>query len=267
MESHCKTDQASKIISLEWIYTPEIFFEEDISVDIKNNKLSIGQGKAKCLIDTNQYKENPGIIEDIHKTLYLRFQSALIYKYAEFLLSAPAVNFNADQPGYLGPIFITAHGLAHSSRSKPLDLIVINDEGVIQRDTAQERRIHQKKYADLIEKYRSDAVATAILMFFNDAVNDPKRELFHLYNIIDALGKRFKNEKGVTDNLGITENSLDFFHKYAHEKYFEARHPGLHVGKLQHAPIAILEKERLIARELFEAYLDFLEREQNSTLL
>lgn len=90
------------------------------------------------------------------------------------------------------------------------------------------------------------------------SVKDPDNELVHLYEIGDALAKKFGD--AVRAKLGITRAQWSRFGRLANnEPLRQGRHRGKNAGNLRDATEGELQEARGIARTMIEAYLQFLE--------
>lgn len=92
-------------------------------------------------------------------------------------------------------------------------------------------------------------------------MNNPRNELVHLYEIRDALAKRFGGEKGARSALGITRAQWSELGRLADaEPILQGRHSGAHFGSLRDATAAELSSAREIGRGMIEAYFAYLEK-------
>lgn len=142
-----------------------------------------------------------------------------------------------------------------------IDFTLTDKDGNIVRDTQAERIRKKQSLADLSEKFgRADATAKSILKSYKMAVADPDNELVHLYEIRDALAKKFGGERQACNVLDISSRQWSRLGQLANdERLKQGRHRGKSLGDLRDATEAELEEARNIARYFVEAYLTYLE--------
>ncbi len=71
---------------------------------------------------------------------------------------------------------------------------------ILKRDRIEEK----KRVAELVSCSSGDALLMSLLQSQNTAINDPDNELVHLYEIRDALSKKFGDQGKAQKVLGIT---------------------------------------------------------------
>ncbi len=119
-----------------------------------------------------------------------------------------------------------------------------------------ERRIELAQRASV---FITDTVANAILRSYSAAVNDPKNELVHLYEIRDALSQHFGGESAATTALQISSAQWSRLGQLSNnEPLTQGRHRGKQLGVLRDATNAELTEARDIARAMIESYLAYL---------
>ncbi len=149
------------------------------------------------------------------------------------------------------------HDTLHLDAS--LDLVHRDAAGNIIFDSKADRIKETKEWAHLAAKHINDPIAAALLKSYNEAINDPANELTHLYEIRDALSKKFSADNGARSTLTISRNAWSKFGKLANDDpLYEGRHRGQNVGQLRHATESELNEVRRIAREMILAYLKYL---------
>jgi hypothetical protein len=141
------------------------------------------------------------------------------------------------------------------------DIIVKDKYGNVISDSRKERIEKKKKLAELAEKYRQkDSVVGSLLNSYNGAVNDPDNELVHLFEIREAITKKFGKESDAKRTLGIIRTQWSRFGKLANDEPLkQGRHRGKNPGVLRDATDVELREVRGIALNLIEAYLNYLE--------
>ena len=142
------------------------------------------------------------------------------------------------------------------------EFIITDKDGNAIVDSKRDRIAKKKELAALAEKYRgSDATAASLLNSYRMAVNEPNNELVHLYEIRDALSKRFGDDSAARHALNITSKKWSRLGILANrEPLKQGRHRGENPGALRDATESELEEARDMAKAFVEAYLLYLER-------
>ena len=137
------------------------------------------------------------------------------------------------------------------------DIIIKDEDGNVISDTKQERIDKKKWFAETSVKFRSkDQTLDQMLKSYSASVSDPNNELVHLYEIRDAVSKKFGGKSKASSNLGITKNEWRVFGLIANKKpLLQGRHRGSYAGNLRQADVSELETCRKIASKTVENYM------------
>jgi hypothetical protein len=99
-----------------------------------------------------------------------------------------------------------------------------------------------------------------MLRSFNNAINDANNELVHLYEIRDALAKKYGGEDGTRKVLRITSAQWSRLGElYNDPSIRQGRHRGKASHPLRDATEAELTEARGLAAAMIEAHLDHIE--------
>ena len=147
---------------------------------------------------------------------------------------------------------------ALSFRSQ-LDTVHRGASGVVMHDSKAERIEENTKFIEsLMPKLTSSEILNALLESYNAAVSDSANELFHLYEILDALSTRSGGDAEACQKLQITKGKWKRLKYLANKAPLkEGRHRGTH-SKLRHATTAELNEARTIAREIITVFANQL---------
>ncbi len=251
--------EGTKIV-LEWTYSPKNFFEEKIEFRAEQYELVLDDGKASVTMDADVYDCNPIIREQLDQQLEDRFLGAQLINRQPFELSKSVLC--RIHPDGRKDIAISIHSAVMVASAGTLDIIVRDAEGNIITDSKQERLERRERFAELAAKFRGiDTTADGILLSFNASVQDPDNELIHLYEIRDALYRRFGKDSVVQNELGISNSRWRRLGRLANtEPIRQGRHRGQHTGVLRDATPNELKSARDIAVEMIFAYLEYLEK-------
>lgn len=251
----------NKVVSvqLEWKYSPETYIEEPISVEFEGGTLEIKDGVALALVDPELFHADHSIRDELTRKVESRLHAVQIMTHKSFELSKPSrTEIQEDGRKHY---FVEVDSCVIATSLGSVDSTVKDKDGNIVSDTKRERLDRQSKFADLVEKHRaSDATLDQMLKSYQQSVKDPSNELVHLYEIRDALSKKFGSRNATIEALGNTSREWDEIGKLANYLPLEqGRHRGQAVGSLRSAEPSELETARKSAAHLVEKYLEFLE--------
>ncbi len=244
---------------LEWKYSPPTYLEEPITLSFEGGALEIKDGTAIATIDPEKHDTGNSIERELTKKIESRLLAVQITTHKNYELSKPSridITDRGERIVHLGPTSFVG-----TIRFGCVDITIADKNGCIITDTKSERRNKQDRIALLIEKHRqSDDVLRRILMSYKEAVKDPANELVHLYEIRDALSRRFRSKKTAMRKLGIDRLEWNEIGELANARPLkQGRHRGKAVGPLRDAENVELEKARKIVAGWVEKYLEYLE--------
>jgi hypothetical protein len=221
----------------------------------------INTGKVEARIDPKAYDKEHKMRDELHNVLNDRFLGVQLLTHKPYELSKSSLyrehaDGRREYTLFIGPA-ISVETAGH------LDLIVKDKDGNILSDTRRDRINKKKEFAELVEKYRKDdKFVDSMLAFYEAAIRDPKNELVHLFDIWEALEKRFGGETQTLATLGISRSKRRVLGRLSNdEPLHQGRHRGAKVGELRDATEAELEEARSIVREMIENYLHYLENQ------
>lgn len=81
----------SKIVSiyLEWVYTPENYFEGPVTISFDGGAIEIDRGKVLARIEPEMFIENKELAEDLDDQVENRFHDAQLENHRSYDLSMP----------------------------------------------------------------------------------------------------------------------------------------------------------------------------------
>lgn len=253
--------QHGDIIVLEWTFTPSVYFEESINLESPDYTMIIDNGKVEAKISAEVFEMNPTMKDILHDKLNDRFLGTQLVTHKPYELSKasmyrlhPDGRKDKDITILLEPSIIRVSSTA--------EVITTDKDRNIIIDSKRDRIRKKKELAALAEKYRgSDPTAASLLNSYRMAVNEPNNELVHLYEIRDALSKRFGDGSAAYHALNITSKKWSRLGMLANcEPLKQGRHRGKNPGALRNATEPELKEARSIASSFVEAYLLYLER-------
>ena len=141
-----------------------------------------------------------------------------------------------------------------------VDFIIKDKEGNIVSSTKRDRTEQQEWFAKKVEQHRpKDKILDQMLKSYKMSVRDPDNEFVHLYEVRDALSKKFGSTSTALKQLNITKKEWDKIGVLANtQPYNQGRHRGSSAGALRDAEILELETGRKSVVNLINKYLEYL---------
>lgn len=252
------------VVVLEWTYSPPNYFEEAIRLDSENYTIIIENGKVEARIDPAAYDKEDKMRDELHDAINDRFLGVQLLTYEPYTLSKASM-FRLYPDGHKD-ITIFLEPIASTMAFGTLDLVVKDRDGNILRDSRKDRIEKKKGFSELVAKYRKhDKYLQSMLSFFDTAIHDPENELIHLYDVWEAIKKRFGGRSIALTALKMNDSERKTLGRLANnEPLRQGRHRGTNVGELRDATEAELKEARSIVQKMIEAYLYYLESENIS---
>jgi hypothetical protein len=247
------------IVVLGWTFAPPDYFEEPIQIKRDDYVMTIGNGTVETRIMPELYDKDQGIRDRLHSALNDRFLGVQVFSHKPYELSEASM-YRLHRDGRKDVTIFPESCLIKVLMGKP-DIIVKDKDGNVIGDSSQERIQKKQEWADLAEKYRKkDSVVASILRSYNEAVNDVDNEFLHLYEIREAIEKHLGGASAAQSILGICGKQWSRLGRLANDEPLkQGRHRGKNLGVLRDATEGELREARSIARNIVEAYLDYLE--------
>ncbi len=247
------------VVVLEWTFAPPDYFEEVIHIERENYTMVINAGKVEARIDPMAYDKEHNMRDELHQVLNDRFLGVQLLTHKPYELSKSSMH--RLHPDGHREITVFVDSAVSISMAGSVDLVVKDKDGNILSDSRRDRIEKKKELASLVEKYRKqDKFVESMLAFYEAAIHDPKNELIHLFDVWEALAKRFGGETEALTALGISRSKRKILGRLANDDPLrQGRHRGAKVGELRDATEAELGEARGIARNMIETYLHFLE--------
>lgn len=243
------------VVVLEWRFSPPDYFESQIEIRQRDFSMVISDGKAEAKIDSVVYEANPSIREELDDVLRSQFLGLQLSSRETFDLSRPN-KVRVEHSDGLTDYFLEVEPGRIELRGHQVRLLRIDkDENVV----ADQQTEAAKRIAELVSKHYEDEVLMSLLKSWDASVNDPENELGRLYEIREALSRRFGNGDKARHSLGISKKKWSRFGTLYNEVPLkQSRHRGGH-DTLRDATDTELSEVRGIAKDWIEAYLQYLE--------
>lgn len=248
-----------EIVVLGWTFTPPDYFEEPIRIVRDNYEITIENGKIKARIEAQYYDSGSDLRMKFHESLNSRFLGAQILNQKPFELSKPSMS--RIHPDGRKNQYIFPESIKFTVTMGTPDVVVTDPNGKVIRNSRRERIERRKELVELVEKHRAHSpILQGLLNSLTCSIREPDNELVYLYEIREALSKKFGGEEMARKVLNITRISWRRFGRLTNvEPLKQGRHRGKNVGALRDATENELIEARTFARELIEKYLDYLD--------
>jgi hypothetical protein len=257
----------SPTVVLEWMFSPADYFEAPIEISQDDYTIIIADGKAEAKIDSAIYQSKPSMRNELHDELNARFLAEMLFSHREYHLFSSMTCIHPD--GRKDQVMkcepcnfkVTGHTINFQKCDK-------NGNTVL--DTKRDRIDKRNNISGLVSRYlANDDVLKSLFKSWKAAVKDPDNELVHLYEIRDALHRKFGNNKSALSTLekfGLTRNDWKDFGNLANKASLrQGRHRGKSDGALRDATDDELFMARRIAGTMIEAYLRHIDATADSS--
>ena len=249
---------------IEWPYSPATFFERAIRLETPAYTLEIADGYAVAFLTIPQEPVPDELRDTIADRITAEFDAQLPVKHMDYRLEAPRTEqYYPD--GRKGVAIHLQSSITVTGQLNP-DIVVKAGTGAVLRDTRAERLAGEGAFrAVVVEAMPRDPLLGELLTSYRAAVRDPPDELVHLYEIRDALKKRFRSSTNTIEALGISRATWDRFGHLANgEPLDQGRHRGSHAGRNRPASRSELAEARELARALILAFAKYLSEGGNA---
>ena len=245
-------------VIIEWTYTPEDYFENNIKESLSMSKVEIADGKAKATLPYSIYAGNKSVIDDIYDEVLLLFKAVQVVSHSPFnlfnqTLYCESANSKKHHTLFAECSIFEVLGIKE-------DFIITDSDGNVIVSSKADRIREKLEFAKLSAKHRNDSTIRSMLSSYDASVNDEANELVYLYEIRDALVKRFGDEKTAKKTLGISKKDwsrLGFLSN--DEPLKQGRHRGKKFDNLREANNDELTEARRIAKQMIFAYLRYID--------
>jgi hypothetical protein len=249
------------IVVLEWTYSPSDYFEETIHITHDKYEINIDGGKVQARIKPENYDKDHKMRDVLHDNLNARFLGAQLFTHRAYELSkASMYQLHSDgRKDYT----LFAESCVMEMSLRTVDLIVKDKDGNVISDSRRERIEAKNRLSELTGKWcDKDPLVDYLLNIYSMSIKEPNNELVHLYEIREALSKRFAVEDAARKAIGVSNNKWRRLRQLANDENLrQGRHRGKSLGALRDATEEELKEARNIARNLVESYLEYLERQ------
>jgi hypothetical protein len=242
-------------VILEWLYEPAEFFEEPIILERDDCEICFEDGRVVATVDPEQYDSAHTKREELHRVVEARFLAVQVSRHQPFALHKPGMS--RVYPDGRRDVTVFPEPARITIKTGRVDLVVKNVAGNVITDTKRERISVENEFGDAVGRLIStDPLIQKMFDSYRAAVEDPRDELVHLYEIRDALQKHFRGAGQAKIALEVTSFLWKRLGQLADgEPVQQGRHRGAHLIELRKATANELEEARAAARQLIAAYV------------
>jgi hypothetical protein len=256
-----KSMSAFTQVILEWDYSPADFFEEEVTWETSDYRVSIRNGKAEAEVAPSVCETHTALAQDVYSRIANRFLANQLFDRRPFKLSQRPTIVTIEADGKRGVTIqvIVSDAIVLTGQ---LDVAVTDADGRIIQDTRQARLQQKQHLYWLVDKCApNDRTLAAMLRSYQAAIDDPDNFLIHLFEICDALETRFDRKKIAQKQIGISEDGWNKLARLANsEPLREGRHRGEFLGNLRNATKEEMDLGYSLGREFIEKYIRYLEQ-------
>lgn len=247
-------------VFLEWAFSPEDYFEDEISIKSDSYRIEIKQGNVVATMSPEYYYGCEDTRDQLHKSLESRFLGGQLLTHRRYELSNASMH--RVRPNGQRDVTIFPESCVSICSVGTVDLVVTDKDGNVISDSKAERKKKKRSFSELAEKYSLTPFVRSLLDSYKSAVYDPDNELVHLYEVREAISFGLGGEAKTRELLNISKDDWSTFGRLSNiEPLRQGRHRGKNYEKLRDATQAELEKCRTFSRKLIESYFDYLEEQ------
>jgi hypothetical protein len=221
--------------------------------------MTIVDGKAEARINSAVYEATPSMRDALGDILNGQFLAFQLFSHKSYDLSSPTmIRLHSDGRK---DSFLEVGSAKMEIVCGEVDFQLCDKEGIVVVDTKRDRIEKIKGIADLVRKFQKDEILVSMLKSHNSSLRDPNNELLYLYEIRDALSRKFGGEKVVISALKtISHSDWSWFGNLCNEEPLrQGRHRGKKYCELRDATNDELSKARGIAQAMIEGYFHYLD--------
>lgn len=245
------------VVELIWQFLPKDY-EEISELQYKNYTIKISNGELKISIAPEVFDNNPTLSAEIEGFLDAHFMSRQLFSDKPYQLYGHHIK-RTHEDGRKD-ISVRIKGAEIRAIAGRVDFKIGDKDGNVLKDSRQERLDNIERFTSLIQKHSNDQLFKALLLSFRNGQNDHENELVHLYEIRDALHRKFGDERSAQRRLNFSASKWREFGRLCNDApLHQGRHRGKNMGALRDATEGELLDARRVAREMIEHYLRYLE--------
>lgn len=251
--------QMPATLELRWEFTPETLFEDRLTCDLAECKITVDQGVVVAslpLIDGETKSALREAVESFVESLFLGVQ---IVAHMQCQLSGPSVSTLQDD-GSRGYIIECEPGTIQI-RGGRVNIRYVRSDGTVV-DTRRDRVERKHRLSRAAATYApSDEALARMLRSYRSAIADAEDELIHLYEVLDTLASTFGSQTEALRQIGQPKRKWSRLGQLCNDLPLrQGRHRGRVGEALRSASEEELTEARSLSAGFIESYIEYLER-------
>ena len=252
-------EYVGRIAEFGWTFEPTNYLDEmpiDEHGECSEITCKAGSITARVQIDKPGASEHAR--DALHEWILNKFRARQLISGGNYKIEPPTRRVIHHDGRVDYTLFVDSIGHLQFIGSQ-VDLIVRDANGNVISDTRADRQAHVRKLGAGLDRHADDALVKQILASIKGSHDDPDDALVHLFEVCDALSKRFGGEARALKELRFQKRRWNELARLANDEPIkEGRHRGKH-SPLKPASSDQLRVAREVARELLEAYLAYID--------
>jgi len=246
-----------KRTELVWTYEPKDFFEAAYHAATEVYDLVVRDGRAVATLKVPQNPVKPGLVKLIAEDLEDFFLVRQLRQRRSYKLQQGPPSI--QQHGVGGGTTVTVEASDAAASVANPDVLIQDQAGNVLADTRAARIAKDTAMLDAItSKLAKSPLLRGMLKSYRQSIADPANQLFHLYEVRDALAKYYSGENDARKALNISGADWRYIGRLAdHEPIEQSRHRGQHPDRRE-ATADELEKARSIIWKWILAQADII---------
>jgi hypothetical protein len=242
--------------TVSWTLLPDTLVEEQYSVTLDDYEINVSAGEIAIKLPHMPAGIPAGQLLQLRAVAEAHAAAAAISRGVGWRIEGPTIAHVADDGSRTVQL---SFGVSAVLAVGALDTLVAGADGTVVHDSRRARIDRQRELAALLfDAQMADPLCAHLVESLQRARQRADYELLHLYEIRDALSKRFGGDKKARRKLGITKGDWSFLGRLANKEPLEgSRHRGEHLVTGDPLPTPTpeqLDRARSIAVGMIEAY-------------
>jgi hypothetical protein len=245
---------------LHWSYTPTDLIEPDTpTIKTALGEWKFDAGRATCTLGTPMEPVTGPTLQEVREELehMLAIRGMQVDRVYD---AAPHPTIHQHTENGISHTMTGGAGLFALSSTVQAETVVRDAAGNILSDSGKQRREHDSRGITELSAAmaRSEPLAFMCASYLK-AMRQPESEFVRLFEIVDALVKRYRDEPSAKTALKAAASARNELGQLANDApVLEGRHNGYHIDQLRPATPEEKARARRAAKALIQAFADTL---------
>lgn len=244
---------------LRWAFSPADILEDPLTLSVDGTSVSTGSGVATATLRRSDFLADIAVRHRIEEALRAQLDAAGLVEGVRVELQYDGRE-DLDVDGRRH-VFIEIRTGAVVADELRADICATDSDGNIV-DTRAARIAAKRRLGDLLARHLpDDAILRAAVASFSRAMAEPNVVLVRLYEVTEAIRKRFGGAAAAARELGVPVGHVRRLGDLANNlPVRQGRHNGKHAEELRDATGEEVREATDIAERLIVAYAEHLDR-------